>query len=199
MNWFVQLCLSLEYVHSRKILHRDLKTQNIFLTKNNTTKLGDFGISKVLESTIDHAMTVQGTPYMSHEVCQNLPYTYQSDIWALGCILYELCTLKHAFHAENLLGLVFKIVQDQHEPITEEYSDDLKDLINLLLTKDFKARPRIIDIINRPFVKSHMERFVKSAGKNCLNPQLGKKKEIQPEQAKKVAILKQQDINTLKP
>jgi hypothetical protein len=48
--------------------------------------------------------------------------------------------LKHAFHAENLLGLVFKIVQDQHEPITEEYSDDLKDLINLLLTKDFKAR-----------------------------------------------------------
>ena len=121
---------------------------------------------------------------MSHEVCQNLPYTYQSDIWALGCILYELCTLKHAFHAENLLGLVFKIVQDQHEPITEEYSDDLKDLINLLLTKDFKARPRIIDIINTPFVKSHMERFVKSAGKNCLNPQLGKKKEIQPEQAK---------------
>lgn len=115
---------------------------------------------------------------MSPEVCQNLPYTYQSDIWALGCILYELCTLKHAFHAENLLGLVFKIVQDQHEPITEEYSDDLKDLINLLLTKDFKARPRIIDIINRPFVKSHMERFVKSAGKNNLNPQLGKKREI---------------------
>ena len=86
--------------------------------------------------------------------------------------------MKHAFHAENLLGLVFKIVQDQHEPITEDYSDDLKDLINLLLTKDFKARPRIIDIINRPFVKSHMERFVKSAGKNNLNPQLGKKREI---------------------
>ena len=114
MNWFVQLCLSLEYVHSRKILHRDLKTQNIFLTKDNTVKLGDFGISKVLECTQDHAMTVQGTPYyMSPEVCQNKPYTYQSDIWALGCILYELCTLKHAFHAENLLGLVFKIVQDK--------------------------------------------------------------------------------------
>jgi len=108
----------------------------------------------------------------------NEPYNQKTDVWALGCILYELCTLKHAFHAENLLGLVFKIVQDQHEPITEEYSDDLKDLINLLLTKDFKARPRIIDIINRPFVKSHMERFVKSAGKNNLNPQLGKKREI---------------------
>ena len=77
MNWFVQLCLSLEYVHSRKILHRDLKTQNIFLTADNNVKLGDFGISKVLESTSDHAMTVQGTPYyMSPEVCQNKPYTY---------------------------------------------------------------------------------------------------------------------------
>lgn len=58
MNWFVQLCLALEYVHSRKILHRDLKSQNIFLTKYNTVKVGDFGISKVLESTCDHAMTV---------------------------------------------------------------------------------------------------------------------------------------------
>jgi NIMA (never in mitosis gene a)-related kinase len=179
MNWFVQLCLSLEYVHSRKILHRDLKTSNIFLTKDNTVKLGDFGISKVLECTQDHAMTVQGTPYyMSPEVCQNKPYTYQSDIWALGCILYELCNLKHAFHAENLLGLVFKIVQDKQEPVDGDYSDELKEIIDMLLTKDEKARPRVIDIINRPFVKQHMERFVKSAGKNNLNPQLGKKKTI---------------------
>jgi len=89
-------------------------------------KLGDFAISKVLESTQDHAMTVQGTPYyMSPEVCQNKPYTQKSDIWALGCILYELCTLKHAFHSENLLGLVFKIVQDKQEPIPDAYSADL--------------------------------------------------------------------------
>ena len=72
MNWFVQLCLSLDYIHRRKILHRDIKLQNVFITANNTTKLGDFGISKVLESTNAQAMTVQGTPYyMSPEVCQN--------------------------------------------------------------------------------------------------------------------------------
>ena len=110
-NWFVQICLSLEYIHGRKVLHRDIKASNIFLTGNNTVKLGDFGISKVLENTGSNAMTVVGTPYyMSPEVCQNHPYTFKSDVWALGCVLYELCTLKHAFSADNLLGLVYKIV-----------------------------------------------------------------------------------------
>jgi len=99
---------------------------------------------------------------MSPEVCQNKPYTYQSDIWALGCILYELCTLKHAFHAENLLGLAVKIVQDKQEPIPDNFSDGLKDLINILLIKDAENRPKVIDILRLPFVKEHMQRFVHS-------------------------------------
>ena len=111
MQWFVQLCMALEYIHRKKILHRDLKSQNVFLTRNNCVRLGDFGISKVLENTNDVALTVQGTPYyMSPEVCQSKPYSYASDVWSLGCILYELCMLQHAFSGENLLGLVFKIV-----------------------------------------------------------------------------------------
>ena len=69
-NWFVQICLALEYIHGRKVLHRDIKASNIFLTGNNSVKLGDFGISKVLENTGSNAMTVVGTPYyMSPEVC----------------------------------------------------------------------------------------------------------------------------------
>lgn len=102
-------------------------------------------------------MTVQGTPYyMSPEVCQNKPYTYKSDVWALGCILYELCTLKHAFNAENLLGLVFKIVQDKQEPIPGSYSSELKELVAALLNKEDKERPQVIDILRMPFVQGHM-------------------------------------------
>ena len=155
--------MALDNIHTRKILHRDLKSQNIFLTKNNFVKLGDFGISKVLENTIAMAATVQCTPYyMSPEVCQNKPYSYQSDIWALGCILYELCALKHAFHSENLLGLVYKIVQEEPDPLPDTFSSEMQDLVTLLLNKDNTQRPRIIDIIRRPFVKKHMERFVQS-------------------------------------
>ena len=96
LDWFVQLVMALHHVHSKKILHRDLKTQNIFITKN-LVKLGDFGIAKVMEGSMSAASTVIGTPYyMSPEVCQNQPYSYKSDVWALGCILYEMCALQQA-------------------------------------------------------------------------------------------------------
>lgn len=129
--------MTLEYIHGRKILHRDIKLTNIFLTGNNTVKLGDFGISRVLESTHDSAQTVVGTPYyMSPEVCESKPYTYKSDVWSLGCVLYELCALEHPFNADNLLGLVYKIVQETPKDIPEIYSQDLQDIVNWLLTKD---------------------------------------------------------------
>lgn len=69
MNWFIQISMALDYIHGRKVLHRDIKASNIFLTGNNTVKLGDFGISRVLENTCDQAQTCVGTPYyMSPEV-----------------------------------------------------------------------------------------------------------------------------------
>lgn len=115
---------------------------------------------------------------MSPEVCQNKPYTYKSDIWALGCILYELCTLKHAFNAENLLGLVFKIVQDKQDPIPNHYSEDMKSLVALLLNKNDKERPNALEILKIPFVQGHMRKFVETQGKITLNPTLSIKKDI---------------------
>nr|XP_019607733.1 PREDICTED: serine/threonine-protein kinase Nek5 isoform X2 [Rhinolophus sinicus] len=97
LSWFVQISLGLKHIHDRKILHRDIKTQNIFLSKNGmVAKLGDFGIAKVLNNSMELARTCVGTPYyLSPEICQNKPYNNKTDIWSLGCVLYELCTLKH--------------------------------------------------------------------------------------------------------
>lgn len=154
-NWFIQICLALEYVHARRVIHRDLKTQNIFLTGNLTVKLGDFGISRVLENSNAAAMTVVGTPYyMSPEACESKPYTNKSDVWSLGVILYELCTLKHPFSADNLLGLVFKIVQEKHEPISNgKYSNELLELIDELLQKDPEKRPSVRQILKKGLIR----------------------------------------------
>lgn len=160
MTWFVQMTLALNYMHCRHILHRDLKSSNVFLTTSPRgdgefdVRIGDFGISRVLEGTIDVAATVVGTTYyMSPEVCKAEPYGYKSDIWALGCVLYEMCMLKHAFEGQSLLGLVYKIVSETYEPIPPQYSADLRSLIEDILEKSSSKRPSGQELISRPYVK----------------------------------------------
>ena len=157
LDWFVQIALGLQHCHRRRIVHRDLKTQNIFLTKGNQVKLGDFGIARVLAGTNELAMSVVGTPYsMSPEVCENKPYGFASDIWSLGCVLYELCMLKHAFDANNLLGLVWKIVQETFPPIPDIYSEDLTQLIHSMLDKNPQKRPTIHEVLDIPILKKRI-------------------------------------------
>ncbi len=94
LDWFTQICLALKHVHDRKILHRDIKSQNVFLTAESRCLLGDFGIARVLNATKECARTIVGTPYyLSPEIIDNLPYSFQSDIWALGVLLYEHVSL----------------------------------------------------------------------------------------------------------
>ena len=90
-------------MHDRKILHRDLKSQNIFLTSQHFVKMGDFGIAKVLNKTAELANTIVGTPYyLSPEIIENKPYNFKSDIWSLGILLYEMMARKQPFSGANL-------------------------------------------------------------------------------------------------
>ncbi|KAM9329509.1 serine/threonine-protein kinase Nek1 [Gastrophryne carolinensis] len=161
LDWFVQLCLALKHVHDRKILHRDIKSQNIFLTKGGTIQLGDFGIARVLNSTVELARTCIGTPYyLSPEICENRPYNNKSDIWALGCVLYEMCTLKHAFEAGNMKNLVLKIIRGSYPPVSTHYSYDLRNLISLLFKRNPKDRPSVSSILEKPFIFKRIEKFL---------------------------------------
>ncbi|KAJ8277130.1 hypothetical protein GJAV_G00071790 [Gymnothorax javanicus] len=165
LDWFVQICLALKHVHDRKILHRDIKSQNIFLTRDGTVQLGDFGIARVLNSTVELARTCIGTPYyLSPEICENKPYNNKSDIWALGCVLYEMCTLKHAFEAGNMKNLVLKIIRGSYPPVPAVYSPDLRSLVGLLFKRNPRERPSVSAVLHKPFLSRRIHRH--------LSPQL---------------------------
>jgi len=148
LDWFTQLCLALKHVHDRKIIHRDLKSPNIFLTKDNTVKLGDFGIARVLSHTKEKAKTIVGTPYyLSPEIIEGKDYTFKTDLWSLGVILYEMCSLSPPFKANNLSFLALKIVKGNYSPIPACYSGDLSSIIGKLLSVDPNRRPSVHDIL----------------------------------------------------
>jgi NIMA (never in mitosis gene a)-related kinase len=161
MDWFTQICLAIKHIHDKKVLHRDLKSQNIFLTKNGLIKLGDFGIAKCLNFTLEKARTVVGTPYyLSPEIVENKPYSFKSDIWSLGVLLYEITCLKMPFDASSLPMLYVKIIRGAHSPVPNVFSKELRNLIYALLIVDSDKRPSINDILRMPYVKNRIRNFL---------------------------------------
>jgi NIMA (never in mitosis gene a)-related kinase len=161
LDWFVQISLALKHLHDRKMMHRDLKTENVFMTASNICMLGDFGIAKVLEHTMAMAATSCGTPiYMSPEVCQDQPYNVKADIWSMGCILYEMANLQYCFMGRNMKELIFKIVRGKFDPIKARYSQNLKGLVGQLLAVEPDDRPVIGDIVGRGFIRGRVGRLL---------------------------------------
>ncbi|KAM4795378.1 serine/threonine-protein kinase Nek5 isoform 2-T2 [Rhinophrynus dorsalis] len=162
LSWFVQISLGLKHIHDRKVLHRDIKAQNIFLANNGTlAKLGDFGIARVLNNTMELARTCVGTPYyLSPEICENRPYNNKTDIWSLGCVLYEMCTLKHPFEAGSLRQLVLKICRGHYQPLSSKYSYDLRTLISQLFKISPRDRPSVNSILKKPFLEKRINKYL---------------------------------------
>ncbi|CUF43152.1 protein kinase, putative [Bodo saltans] len=161
LDWFIQSVLSLHYTHQRKILHRDVKTQNIFLTQDNLCKLGDYGIARTLNSTYDQASTFVGTPYyLSPELILERPYDHMSDVWALGVVLYEMMALKHPFNANDMKSLMHRILKVQYEPPPTIYSPELRYIVSKILVKDPTQRIRLSEVLELNIISSRIQEWM---------------------------------------
>ena len=161
---FIQLVKGLKALHDLRILHRDLKSANVFLFKNGNAKLGDLNVSKVAKRGLGYTQT--GTPYYaSPEIWKDLPYDNKSDIWSLGCVLYEMITLHPPFIAKNMDDLYKKVLSGDVSALPNKFSNDLYEVVCLLLKINQNKRPNCNEILNNALIKKRIE-FFKSMNNN---------------------------------
>jgi serine/threonine protein kinase len=146
MSIFIQVVSGLNRIHQLNIMHRDLKSANVFLNKDGRAQLGDLNVSKLAQLGLNYTQT--GTPYYaSPEVWKEKPYGFKSDIWSLGCVLYEMASLKPPFKAKNMNELYKKVAKGLYSPIPSMYSKTLSKIIGSLLRKNPSNRPGADEIL----------------------------------------------------
>jgi NIMA (never in mitosis gene a)-related kinase len=161
LRWFAQAALGLKYMHDKTIPHRNLKSRNLFLTASGGLRVGDFGISKVLQRSLALACTnVKAVHYLSPEICQDGPESFKGDVWALGCILYEMAALRLPFDEPNVAGLVLKIVRGPTPQFPKQYTGDLRKLCNSLLQRDAAKRPSTQEVLQWPLLQQEIRRML---------------------------------------
>lgn len=148
LKWFAEMCTGAKHIHDQRVLHRDLKSKNIFLTDNGTVKLGDFGSACLLNSSKAYARAYVGTPYyVAPEIWDNKPYNNKSDVWSLGCVLYELCTLQHPFQASSWKSLILKVCRGAYPPLPNHLPYELQYLVKQMFKTNPKDRPSLHTIL----------------------------------------------------
>jgi NIMA (never in mitosis gene a)-related kinase 1/4/5 len=166
----IQITRGLHCLHEIGVLHRDMKSANVFLNKDGSVKLGDMNVSKVAKDGFLKTQT--GTPYYaSPEVWKDMKYNYKSDIWSLGCVLYEAITLRPPFLAKDMEELFEKVTAGLIDPIPKSYSRDLSVLVKLLLNTNPNERLSCGQILGLEFVKKRVNSLVQTSSTcNLLNP-----------------------------
>lgn len=163
-KYWIQVARGLSALHSMKILHRDIKPGNIMVMENEVAKIGDLGIAKLLNQSLA-AKTQIGTPhYMPPEIWKNRPYSFTSDSWAMGCILYEMATLKVPFEARNLQELRNKVLAGRYPPLAPQYSRELQQMIQTCLDQSPERRPSMDRILSSPSVLSRLDLLPNEGG-----------------------------------
>ena len=167
---FIQLVKGLKALHELNILHRDLKSANVFLMKDGSVKLGDLNVSKVFRKNMGYTQT--GTPYYaSPEVWNDKPYDTKSDIWSMGCVLYEMTALKPPFRAKNMEGLYKKVIEGNFIRIPSKFTNDLYKIIQILLQVKPEKRPSCAEILQNPIILKRIEFFKNYAGEDVSEDQ----------------------------
>jgi NIMA (never in mitosis gene a)-related kinase len=157
-------------------MHRDLKCANIFITKNGILKLGDLNVSIIAKMGM--AKTQTGTPYYcSPEIWNDRPYDYKSDIWSVGCIIYELCQLRPPFRGTNLRDLCRNVIRGYYLPISSYYSNELRQMISMMLIVDANKRAGTDELLQHPILQKKLQRV----RKNIITREIkiGKSKKVQ--------------------
>mmetsp|Transcript_40829 Transcript_40829/g.73726 ORF Transcript_40829/g.73726 Transcript_40829/m.73726 type:complete len:447 (-) Transcript_40829:85-1425(-) len=154
-RYVIGLARALDALHDINIYHRDLKSANVFLSSSGgktIAKLGDFNVSTVAKRGL--CMTQTGTPYYaSPEIWRDTPYDGKSDLWALGCVMYEAAVLKPPFRGEDMEGLYRSVLRGQYKKLPPVYSKDYSDLIASLLQVNPRDRPSAEELLNLPSMK----------------------------------------------
>jgi len=171
-NYFIQILEALHYLHKNSIVHRDVKPANCFLGQGKMIKLGDMNISKRINDSI-LLTTLTGTPfYMSPEIWHNLPYDQSSDMWSLGVVLYELCTLHKPFKAGNYRELQRKILHGLYPPIPSEMPEELTSIVTVLLSNESLERPSAAQLLISHSIKQRRQSYFESSLKLLDTPRI---------------------------